>query len=235
MNNKIHTIYAVSAIIASVALGSILANGIVSFKALDRVVTVKGLSERDYLADKVIWPISYNHASNDLNELHEAMASQTLKVRAFLIQNGVDSGDISVSSPSVTDKLAQRYGDNKPRFRYQASQTLTVYSGEVEKVQSIMERMAGLLKQGVVFSEGDYSSYTQYLFTKLNEVKPEMVEEATVNARLVAEKFANDSGSRLGKIRRANQGRFSISSRDSQHPHIKRVRVVSTIDYNLID
>ena len=235
MNNKIHTIYAVSAIIASVALGSILANGIVSFKALDRVVTVKGLSERDYLADKVIWPISYNYASNDLNELHEAMASQTLKVRAFLIQNGVDSGDISVSSPSVTDKLAQRYGDNKPRFRYQASQTLTVYSGEVEKVQTIMERMAGLLKQGVVFSEGDYSSYTQYLFTRLNEVKPEMVEEATVNARLVAEKFANDSGSRLGKIRRANQGRFSISSRDSQHPHIKRVRVVSTIDYNLID
>ena len=90
-------------------------------------------------------------------------------------------------------------------------------------------------KKGVGFSEGDYASYTQYLFTRLNEVKPEMVEEATVNARQVAEKFANDSGSRLGKIRRANQGRFTIASRDSQHPHIKRVRVVSTIDYNLVD
>ncbi len=235
MNTKTHSIYAISAIVAAIALGSILANGIISFKALDRVVTVKGLSERDYIADKVIWPISYNYAANELSELHEALASQTLKVRAFLIQNGIDTADISVSSPNVTDKLALRYGDDKARFRYQASQTLTVYTGEVDKVQSIMERMAELLKQGVVFSEGDYASYTQYLFTRLNEVKPEMVEEATVNARQVAEKFANDSGSRLGKIRRANQGRFTIASRDSQHPHIKRVRVVSTIDYNLVD
>ena len=81
----------------------------------------------------------------------------------------------------------------------------------------------------------EYTSATEYLFTGLNEIKPEMVEEATRNAREVALKFARDSDSKLGKIRSARQGQFSISDRDKNTPHIKRVRVVSTIEYYLAD
>jgi hypothetical protein len=62
-----------------------------------------------------------------------------------------------------------------------------------------------------------------------------MIEEATRNARESARKFADDSDSKLGKIRRASQGQFSIEDRDASTPHIKKVRVVSTIDYYLAD
>jgi hypothetical protein len=99
----------------------------------------------------------------------------------------------------------------------------------------VMSQRGSLLKSGVVLTNQHYQAQPDYVFTRLNEVKPAMIEEATVNAREVAEKFAQDSKSTLGKIKRANQGRFSISSRDHHHPHIKQVRVVSTIDYTLVD
>lgn len=98
-----------------------------------------------------------------------------------------------------------------------------------------MGELSELGKQGIVFSSNNYESRTEYLFTRLNEIKPEMVEEATRKAREVAMKFASDSDSRLGKIKRASQGQFSINSRDRNNPHIKKVRVVSTVEYYLSD
>ena len=85
------------------------------------------------------------------------------------------------------------------------------------------------------YRTGNYHSQTEYIFTRLNEVKPEMIEEATRKAREVAEKFASDSQSKLGKIKNASQGQFSIYARDKNNPHIKKVRVVSTVQYYLSD
>ena len=73
----------------------------------------------------------------------------------------------------------------------------------------------------------------RFKFEGLNEIKPGMIEEATKNAREVGEKFAKDSGSRLGKIKTANQGTFSITDRDSNTPEIKKVRVVTSVTYYL--
>ena len=99
-----------------------------------------------------------------------------------------------------------------------------------------MKKEAGELgSQGVAITGDGYEFRTEYLFTKLNDIKPEMIEEATIEARKVAQKFAEDSGSELGKIKTASQGQFSISPRDSNNPHIKNVRVVSTIVYYLSD
>jgi hypothetical protein len=98
-----------------------------------------------------------------------------------------------------------------------------------------MTRLSELGKQGIVLSGGDYQSQPEYLFTRLNEVKPEMIEEATRQAREVAQKFAADSQSTLGRIRHASQGQFSIADRDRNNPHIKKVRVVSTVEYYLSD
>jgi hypothetical protein len=98
-----------------------------------------------------------------------------------------------------------------------------------------MEDLVELGKQGLVFSGSHHGSMIEYQFNGLNEIKPAMIEEATVNARAVAEKFARDSDSAVGKIRRASQGRFTITDRDRNNPHIKNVRVVSTIEYYLAD
>ncbi|MCD4746819.1 MAG: SIMPL domain-containing protein [Bacteroidales bacterium] len=218
------------------ALGYILGNAAIKFKEYERTVTVKGLSEREYEADIVIWPIQFTEASNDLGNLYSSIDVSTSKIKDFLEKNGISSTEISFSSPAITDKSAQQYGSNtKAEFRYTALQTVTVYSKNIKGVLAVMSKLSELGKKGIVFTGGDYQSQTEYIFTRLNKVKPEMIEEATRKAREVAQKFASDSQSTLGKIRKAYQGQFSINPRDKNNPQIKKVRVVSTVEYYLSD
>jgi hypothetical protein len=229
-------ILGVSILLGLSLLGYILGNSLIRFKQFERAVTVKGLSEREYRADIVIWPIQFTTASNDLEEIYMSIDRTTGKIRDFLGNAGIESDEISVSAPAIRDKSAQQYGSQSPsKFRYTASQIVTVYSDRIDQVRKIMGNLSELGKEGIVFTGENYQSQTEYLFVRLNEVKPEMIEEATRKAREVAEKFASDSKSRLGKIKRASQGQFSISPRDKNNPHIKKVRVVSTITYYLSD
>jgi hypothetical protein len=199
------------------------------------VVSVKGLSEREVPADVAVWPIRFASAGNDLTALYATMGSNTRQITEFLAGAGFEPAEITVGAPAVTDRLAQQYGGNENvQFRYIALQTVTVYSTKIDKVRASQTGLADLGKKGIAFGGGDYQQ-TQYLFTKLNDVKPAMIEEATRKAREVAEKFAADSNSQLGKIKSANQGQFSVEDRDSNTPYIKRVRVVSTVDYYLSD
>ena len=215
-------------------LGYLLGNAAIKFKEYERTVTVKGLSEREYEADIVIWPIEFTEASNNLGELYGSIERSTEKIRVFLEEAGISQEEITFSIPSITDKSAQQYGNQaKAEFRYTAMQTVTAYSKNIKSVRSVMGTLSELGKQGIVFSGGNYQSTTEYLFTRLNEAKPGMIEEATRKAREVAEKFASDSKSTLGKIRKASQGQFSINARDKNNPHIKKVRVVSTVEYYL--
>ena len=219
-----------------VALGYLLGSSAIKFKEYERTVTAKGLSEHEYKADIVIWPIQFTEASNDLSELYNSIEKSTLEIKKFLETKGVESSEISFAAPAITDKSAQQYGSNlKAEFRYTALQTVTVYSKNVLGIRKLMSELSELGKKGIVFTGGDYQLKPEYIFTRLNEVKPEMIEEATRNAREVALKFAADSQSKLGKIKKASQGQFSINSRDKNNPHIKKVRVVSTVEYYLSD
>jgi hypothetical protein len=218
------------------SLGYLLANAALDIKQYERSVTVKGLSEREYKADIVIWPIQFTAAGNDLETLYNLIEKNTSMIKVFLGEHGVGPQELMFASPAITDKLAQQYGgDAKAEFRYTAFQTVTVYSENIEAVRAVMSRLSALGKQGIVFTGGGYQSQTEYVFTRLNDVKPIMIEEATRKAREVAEKFASDSQSKLGKIKRASQGQFSISDRDKNNPHIKKVRVVTTVEYYLSD
>jgi hypothetical protein len=218
------------------SLGYLLGNSAIKFKSFERTVTVKGLSEREYEADVVIWPIQFTAAGNDLEALYGAIDENMKAISAFLGRRGIQQEEISFSTPSITDKSAQQYGSQaKPEFRYAAVQTVTVYSERVGTVRDVMGSLSELGKKGIVLSGGNYEAQTEYLFTRLNEIKPGMIEEATRKAREVAEKFASDSKSVLGKIKKASQGQFSISARDKNTPHIKKIRVVSTVEYYLSD
>lgn len=217
-------------------LGYQLGTAAIDYKLYDRTVTVKGLSEREFPADIVLWPIQFILADNDLPTLYNRIDQQAGSIRSFLQQRGISGDQISLSTPAITDKSAQQYGNNGgAQFRYSAVQTVTVYSPDIGAVRAVMASLSELGRKGIVFSGSGYQAQTEYLFTRLNDVKPEMIEEATTKAREVAEKFAEDSGSELGKIRRASQGQFSISARDKNNPHIKKLRVVSTVEYYLSD
>ncbi|MDY6935598.1 MAG: SIMPL domain-containing protein [Spirochaetota bacterium] len=234
-NNKTNAfIFGVSIFLGLAILGHLLASAVIKFKEYERTVIVKGLSEREYEADIVIWPIQFTIASNVLGNLYNSIESNASKIKIFLESNGINSNEISFSSPAITDKSAQQYGNNfKAEFRYTALQTVTVYSKNVKDVRAVMSSLSKLGKKGIVFTDSNYQ--IEYIFTRLNEIKPEMIAEATKKAREVAQKFAADSQSELGKIKKAYQGQFSIRPRDKNNPHIKRVRVVSTVEYYLSD
>lgn len=216
-------------------LGYTLGSSAIRFKEYERVVSVKGLAEREVPANIAIWPINFSGADSDLTALYSKLEGDAARIIDFLKRKGFEADEITVAAPEVTDKLAQRYGGNEQvRLRYTASQSITVYSGRIDQLRRAQNDLAELGKQGIAFG-GDGYQRTEYLFTELNNIKPEMIEEATRKAREVAEKFAADSNSRLGKIRSANQGQFTVSDRDMNTPHIKNVRVVSTIEYYLSD
>ena len=219
-----------------VSVGFLVSSGALKIKSLDRTVTVKGLSEREMPANIAIWPIRFSEADNDLTHLYSVLQKKTDIIVEFLKKNGFSDDDISISQPAIVDRQAQGYADsNRIKFRYSASSTISVYSGKVDAVREAMKKVVELGKRGIAIAGQDYQAKTQFLFKKLNEIKPDMIEEATKNAREVAEKFAKDSNSKLGKIKKARQGQFSITDRDSNTPYIKKVRVVSTLEYYLAD
>ncbi len=216
-------------------VGYFVGQGWVDAKKVDRSVEVKGLAEREVPADSAIWPVQIVAAGNELQSLLTQVDAQTGQVEAFLKENGFSAEEISVSAPNVIDRQAQNFGDPNQRLRFSVTRTLTVFTEQVDRVRNSSSGLLELGKAGVVISQENYELRTQFLFNGLNELKPAMIEEATRNARQVAEKFAADSGSRLGKIRSARQGQFSITDRDSNNPQIKKVRVVSTLNYYLVD
>lgn len=167
--------------------------------------------------------------------LYDDLKSKNQAVVNFLKSSGIAQDDISVSAPKVVDMEAERYSSYNSPYRYNITSVITVTSEKVDLVRKLMSEQGELLKQGVAITGGDYEYQTQFLYTKLNDIKPEMIEDATKNAREAAVKFAEDSDSKLGKIKSANQGQFSIYDRDANTPHIKNVRVVSTIAYYLKD
>lgn len=218
-----------------VVMGLALRNGMVTFKDMDRRITVKGLAEREIKADKVTWPLVYKELGNDPSEMYDLLEKKNAKVVAFLKSAGVKIEDISVNPPVISDRQADNYGNEIMNYRYKATSVITVTSSEVDKVRTLMRRQSELMKQGIALVSEEYGNNNSvvYEFTKLNEVKPAMIEEATKNARTTAQKFADDSGSSLGDILSAQQGQFSIENRDANTPYIKKLRVVNTIEYSL--
>ncbi|MEZ5498102.1 MAG: SIMPL domain-containing protein [Steroidobacteraceae bacterium] len=217
-------------------MGYLLGSSAIRFKEYERFVAVKGLSEREVPADIAVWPINFSGANSALTALYTQLQTDSQQIVDFLIARGFSRDEVTVAAPNITDKLAQQYGGNENvQLRYTANQTITVYSNKIDLVRKTQNDLAELGKKGIAFAGGDYQHRTEYLYTKLNDIKPGMIEEATRKAREVAEKFAADSDSRLGKIRSANQGQFSINDRDSNTPYIKNVRVVATVEYYLSD
>lgn len=222
--------------VAIVVFGTFVKNSLDRFTDKERVVTVKGLSEREVPADKVIWPLIYKELGNDPADIYQRIEKKNATVMDFLKKHGLNDNEISVNPPQVKDRFADSWSQENILNRYVASSVIIVNSTQVDLVRNIMQKQAELMKIGIALISEDYgNNMVKYEFTGLNEIKPEMVEESTKNARATAEKFAKDSDSELGKIRRATQGQFSITNRDNNTPHIKNVRVVSTIEYYIRD
>lgn len=206
-----------------------------NLKAMERTVSVKGLAEQEVMANVAIWPIRFTEVDNDLPRLYDTVETKTNKVVAFLKKQGFGDDEITLSLPAIEDRTAQGYSDPNLKFRYAAKVTVSLYTTKVSALLEARKQIAALARDGIAIGGNEYESRPEFLYTDLNSIKPAMVQEATQNAREVAEKFAKDSSSSLGKIKTASQGQFIISDRDSNSPQIKKVRVVSTVTYYLTD
>jgi len=221
------------AIAFGVAIGGFfIGRGLLEARSADRFVTVKGLSERQVKSDLVIWPLRFAVTADDLSTLQRLSDDSGQKVRQFLAAR-FPNDDIGVSAPRITDRNAQGVSDRSGNLqRYVAEVVVTLRSGNIEAVRTAAEQSGELVKQGVALVQ-DYENRTQYFYTGLDKIKPEMIVEATKDARRAAEQFAKDSGANVGSIRNAQQGYFNIEDRDAFSPEFKTIRVVTTVQYFL--
>lgn len=210
--------------------GLFIKTGIDNMAFRDRQVTVKGLAEREVEANRVTWPIQFSVAGDDLMSLYDRVTRYNAKIVDFLTTNGIDKDEISINPPDTYNATTNQYSSGNFRYNYSLSCTVTVTTSKVAKVRELLNRQAELLKEGIPYS----NSYINYEYTALNDIKPDMIAEATKNAREAAAQFAKDSGSKVGKMKTASQGQFSIENQSST-PFLKKVRVVTTIVYYLED
>jgi hypothetical protein len=233
-------------IAAGVAIGGyFIGDGFYRARMGEQYVTVKGLVERDVKADLAQWTISYTAAGPDLNRANAASEEDVKLVMDFATAHGFMADEVEVQPAAVTDSFGSQYQNRQPdsTHRFIIKSGVRIRSSRVNKVSQASQDTGELVKRGVVLGES-YPQAPQYFFTRLNDIRPAMLAEATRSARSVAEQFALDSRSRLGPIRRANQGVFEVTSRDAsgdqnqndeQNSIDKKVRLVSTVDYYLIN
>ncbi|MBP5161129.1 MAG: SIMPL domain-containing protein [Alphaproteobacteria bacterium] len=203
-----------------------------------RTVKVKGLAEKDVVSDLAIWNIRFQAADNNLAMAKKHIEQQEKTIKKFLSDAGFNEDEIIVQGLTMQDAYADAYRDKSSiSARYTLNQALTIRSTQVDLISRLYPQIGDLVSQGVSFNT--YGNGVSYLFTRLNEVKPQMLKEATQNARQAADEFAKNSQSKVGKIRSASQGVFSILPREevpeqTERDQInKKIRVVSTVEYYL--
>ena len=203
----------------------------------DRYVQVKGLSEREVPADLAVWPVNITLTGNQLGPLKEELEQQINTVYQFFLDQGFGEEELTKGITNINDTRANIYnsGTQYQEYRYIAISEMTVRTSDVGKLQQALTESLDLVARGILLGSKNSWRPIEYIFTGLNDLKPSMIEEATKNAREVAEKFARDSNAQVGEIRIERQGLFTIEDRDENTPQIKTVRVVSTIDFQLKD
>ena len=213
--------------------GYFISNGLTNSRQYARFVEVKGLAERVVKADEAIWTVNIKLVNNELPALYQAIDDAQGKMRKFLVKQGVHDNEISTNPVSVTDNQSVSYNQNQAMPRYSADTGLTVSTKNVDQVAAAIQKTGDLIQQGVVVT----TSNVIYRFNALNGIKPAMLDEATQSAHEAAQSFASNAKASLGYIRRATQGLFTISdansSYDAGNAIMKKVRVVTTIEYQL--
>jgi len=230
--------------------GWILGAQIKATRLSDRYVTVKGLVERKVKSDFATWPLSFKEAGDDLGAVYAKTEADKNAVVKFLTEQGIQQSEIELGMIRVADTKANEYGANRSPYRYIIEQQVTVQTSRVDQVVAAAQKTMQLVQKGIVLGGGPGVAATpSYKFTGLNAIKPDMITEATRNARAAADRFASDSGSKVGSIRQANQGVFTILAANEgsvageggefggnfgpESSVMKVVRIVTTVEYYL--
>jgi hypothetical protein len=239
-------IIAIGLLVGLTTAGYYVGRGTARFKSDVRTVTVKGLVEKEVKADEAVWTLSLRRASDDLRDAHTRLSADRDAVNGFLQKQGFKETDITRQPTRTVDKLAREYGQPQAneRLRYLVSTAVVVRTKNIELVQKSIGSTEELLKAGVILDgERDGNAANpRYVLSTFNDLRPQLLAEATKNARAIAQQFAADSGATVGKIHSANQGSIQIfgsDGNDESSPYsptstpMKKIRVVSTFEFEL--
>ena len=215
--------------LAALVLGIFMVCTVKTLKSYDDTVKVRGLCEKEVPADRVVWRINYSEKSNDLAELRNTIRNNNNLIVKKLRDAGFTEEEIKVSSASYDDRYSWSNNVSQISYRYQVHQTVTVFTKNLELVRKMQETLEGELVNENILA----SSYADYQYLGLNEIKPSMIAESLENARVAADEFAKNSHSKIGKMRTASQGYFEVEDLDENTPQVKKVRVVTTVEYYL--
>lgn len=215
-----------------------IGQGIERFRLADRSIVVKGLAERDVKSDFAVWTLSFRRAENEFAAVQRALAEDRAQVVSFLRQHGFTEDEIEVRPLQVQDLLAREYGTDQVALRFNGQGQVLVKSTRVEAVAAAANAIDPLIQAGVQLGGDGEASAPRYQLRGFNELKPLLLQEATLSAREQAKKFAADAGATLGPVKQANQGTIRIldddgSDMDTSRTLGKRLRVVSTFEFSL--
>lgn len=226
---KKNMIQGTAIVLAALVLGIFMVCTVKTLKSYDDTVKVRGLCEREVPADRVVLRINYSEQDNDLVALRGTMERSDRAIIDLLKQAGFSDEEIKYTSAHFNDRYDSYYSSNNIRFRYSANQTISVFTSKMDEVSKIQNKIdAELLKQNIISN-----TYASYEYNGLNDIKPSMIAESLENARTAADEFAKNSHSRIGKMRTASQGYFEVEDLDENTPQVKKVRVVTTVEYYL--
>ncbi|MBP3763553.1 MAG: SIMPL domain-containing protein [Bacteroidales bacterium] len=218
-----------SIVLAALVLGLFMVWTVKTLKSYDDTVKVRGLCEKEVPADRVVWRISYNEKSNSLAELRGTLRQNNDAIVRLLREAGFPEEEIKVGTANYDDRYTWANNTSQITYRYQANQTVTVFTKNLDLVRKLQQTLeTDLVNQNILAS-----SYADYQYLGLNDIKPSMIAESLENARTAANEFAKNSHSRIGKMRTASQGYFEVEDLDENTPQVKKVRVVTTVEYYL--
>jgi hypothetical protein len=225
--------------IGIIGAGCVIGNGIYQSFGHNSTVSVRGVAERQVDADFAVWPIRYTNTGNVLSDVQKKLNDDTAIIRTFLSQYNIEPSEIEIQVLEVKDLLAQEYRSGPVDSRFILNQTLLVRTQKIKDIATAAQNVGALVDKGVIISNDAYTAGPSYIFTKLNDIKPEMIAQSTAAAKEAADQFARDSGASVGKIKNASQGLFEILpygnvSGMMEEKNIKKnVRVVTSIQYYL--
>jgi hypothetical protein len=209
MKNQFNALVFGAAIIGA---AMILAYGVIHRNQTNGTLTVKGLGKKDFTSDLIYWEGTFSAQSANLEEGYSQLSSDRDKVLNYLVGKGLNKDQLVFSAVSTSKDTRNLYADNgrylgEEFIGYNLEQRVEITSNQVDEVEKISREITELLNMGVQF----YSQSPRYYFTQIEDLKVEMVSQATENARIRAEKMAEKSGAKLGSLKSAQMGIFQIT------------------------
>lgn len=183
-------------------------------------IVVTGLAEKDFGSDLIVWNGSYSRKSFDLKEAYSTLKADENAIRSYLLKKGVKPDHMVFSSVMINKEFSQLTNANGQYLSqefsgYNLTQSVTIESGEVEKVDKISREVGELIQSGIEFN----SSAPMFYNTKLKQVKMELLAKASADARARAEAIAENAGSSLGELKKATMGVFQITGKNSNEAY----------------